>query len=268
MAGWLAVVPLAVAALLAAAVALLMAWLAWRLPLDQPVQLWGRQIALGESVTVLGRELVMTQADRMDMVLIYLIAAGLFLFAWRVSQGWTFYPLGLALLSVLGAALLWPILCESAAPNTAEEYFLKGYQASMSRKWEEAIKWFNESIALDPDNPEVLFQRAVCKEMMNRLDEAVAARLQPCSVSTSSWAATGRELAPAFAELLQRLLQCVPGQGGALDPHRELAHPLKSLQVAQSLHIHLVGAVHHALKRLEQGIHFLQTEALYGLGHH
>jgi formate hydrogenlyase subunit 3/multisubunit Na+/H+ antiporter MnhD subunit len=42
----------------------------------------------------------------MDLVLIYLIAAGLFLYAWRVSQGWTFYPLGLALLSVLGAALL------------------------------------------------------------------------------------------------------------------------------------------------------------------
>jgi multicomponent Na+:H+ antiporter subunit D len=95
-----------VAALLAAAVGLLMAWLAWHLPLDQPVQLWGRQIALGESVTVLGRELTMSQADRMDLVLVYLIAAGLFLYAWRVSQGWTFYPLGLALLSVLGAALL------------------------------------------------------------------------------------------------------------------------------------------------------------------
>lgn len=95
-----------VAALLAATAALLIAWLAWRLPLDEPIQLWGREIALGESVTVLGRELVMSQADRMDLVLIYLIAAGLFLYAWRVSQGWTFYPLGLALLSVLGAALL------------------------------------------------------------------------------------------------------------------------------------------------------------------
>jgi len=94
------------ASLLAAGVASAMAGLAWRLPLDQPVQLWGRQVALGEPVTLLGRELIMSQTDRMDLVLIYLIAAGLFLYASRVSQGWTFYPLGLALLSVLSAVLL------------------------------------------------------------------------------------------------------------------------------------------------------------------
>ena len=94
------------AALLAAAVCLLVAGLAWQLPLDQPVHLWGRQVALGETVSLLGRELAMSQADRLDLVLIFLITAGLFLFAWRVSQGWTFYPLGLALLSVLSSALL------------------------------------------------------------------------------------------------------------------------------------------------------------------
>lgn len=95
-----------VAALLSAGITLLIAWMAWRLPLDRPVQLWGRQVALGETVSLFGRELVMSPADRLDLVLIFLIATGLFLFAWRVSQGWTFYPLGLALLSVLSAALL------------------------------------------------------------------------------------------------------------------------------------------------------------------
>jgi formate hydrogenlyase subunit 3/multisubunit Na+/H+ antiporter MnhD subunit len=95
-----------VAALLAAGVSLLMAGMAWRLPLDRPVQLWGRQVALGEPVSVLGRDLVMSPADRWDLVLIFVIAAGLFLFASRVSQGWTFYPLGLVLLSVFGGALL------------------------------------------------------------------------------------------------------------------------------------------------------------------
>lgn len=95
-----------VAALLAAGISLLLALVAWRLPLDQPVQLGGRQVALGETVSVLGRELVMSQADRLDLVFIFLLAAGLFLFAWRVSQGWTFYPLGLALLAVLSGALL------------------------------------------------------------------------------------------------------------------------------------------------------------------
>jgi multicomponent Na+:H+ antiporter subunit D len=95
-----------VAAFLSAGVCVSMALLAWRLPLDQPAQLFGRQLALGETVSVLGRDLVMSQADRLNLVMIYLVAAGLFFFAWRVSQGWTFYPLGLALLSVLSGALL------------------------------------------------------------------------------------------------------------------------------------------------------------------
>jgi formate hydrogenlyase subunit 3/multisubunit Na+/H+ antiporter MnhD subunit len=95
-----------IAALLSAGISLLMALMAWRLPLDQPVQLGGRQVALGESVFVLGRELVMSQTDRMDLAFIFLIASGLFLFAWRVSQGWTFFPLGMALLAVLSGALL------------------------------------------------------------------------------------------------------------------------------------------------------------------
>ncbi len=95
-----------IAALLSSGVCLLMAWMAWQLPLDQPVQLWGRQVALGETVSVMGRELVMSQSDRLDLIMVYLLAAGIFLFSWRVSQGWTFYPLGLALLSVLSGALL------------------------------------------------------------------------------------------------------------------------------------------------------------------
>jgi len=49
---------------------------------------------------------VMSPADRSDLILIFLTAAGLFIFAWRISQGWTFFPLGLALLSVLSGALL------------------------------------------------------------------------------------------------------------------------------------------------------------------
>jgi len=73
----------------------------------------------------------------------------------------------------LCAALLWPILCESAAPDLVEQYFRKGYEASMAREWEEAIKWYNKSIALKPDNPDVLFQRAVCMEMLNRAAGAV-----------------------------------------------------------------------------------------------
>jgi formate hydrogenlyase subunit 3/multisubunit Na+/H+ antiporter MnhD subunit len=95
-----------VAALLSAGFCLLMAWMAWSLPLNEPVQLWGRQVTLGQSVSVLGRELAMSQADRLDLVFVFVVAAGLFLFAWRVSQGWSFFPLGMALLALLGATLV------------------------------------------------------------------------------------------------------------------------------------------------------------------
>jgi formate hydrogenlyase subunit 3/multisubunit Na+/H+ antiporter MnhD subunit len=94
------------AALLSSAVSFLLALLAWSLPLDESTQLWGREIALGETVSILGREMVMTQTDRLGLVFMFLVASGLFLFAWRVSQGWTFYPLGLTVLGVLGGALL------------------------------------------------------------------------------------------------------------------------------------------------------------------
>ncbi len=83
-----------------------MALMVLRLPLDRPVQLLGRQIALGQTVALLGRDFVLSPADRLNLVFVYLTAAGLFLFAWRVSQGWTFFPLSLVLLSVLGCALL------------------------------------------------------------------------------------------------------------------------------------------------------------------
>lgn len=96
----------AIAALLSAGVSLMLALMAWYLPLDEPVQFWGRQVALGETISVLGREMVMSQVNRLALVLIFLVVSGLFLFAWRVSQGWTFYPLGLVVLGVLGAALL------------------------------------------------------------------------------------------------------------------------------------------------------------------
>jgi len=96
----------ALAALLSAGTSLLLALMSWYLPLDEPVPFWGREVALGESVSVLGREMVMSDANRLALVLIFLIAAGLFTFAWRVSQGWTFYPLAMAVLGVLSGALL------------------------------------------------------------------------------------------------------------------------------------------------------------------
>lgn len=100
---WLVVLPIAatplvyltrrwgVGAYLAALVALLTGLLAWSLPPTNPMRLMGRPFLLDP----------LTQHV---LALLFLMAAVLFLIAWRLPQGWSFYPLGLALLGLLAAA--------------------------------------------------------------------------------------------------------------------------------------------------------------------
>jgi formate hydrogenlyase subunit 3/multisubunit Na+/H+ antiporter MnhD subunit len=95
------------AAWLAVGTALTLGFAAITLPLDQPVQAWGgRQIAMGEAVTFLGRELVFEQSDRMAMAFLFVTSAGLFFLAWRFAPRSLFFPIGLGLLSLLSATLL------------------------------------------------------------------------------------------------------------------------------------------------------------------
>jgi NADH:ubiquinone oxidoreductase subunit 2 (subunit N) len=76
------------------------------LPLDQVVQLGGRQIELGEPVTLLGRQLVMTSANSVLLGFMFLAAAGLFLVGWRSIDGSLLFPVGMATLGFLSAALV------------------------------------------------------------------------------------------------------------------------------------------------------------------
>jgi NADH:ubiquinone oxidoreductase subunit 2 (subunit N) len=95
------------AAWLAVGTALALGFAVITLPLDQPVQAWGgRQIAMGEAVTFLGRELVFEQSDRMAMAFLFFTSAGLFFLAWRFAPRSLFFPMGLGLLSLLCATLL------------------------------------------------------------------------------------------------------------------------------------------------------------------
>ncbi len=58
--------------------------------------------------------------------------------------------------------------------SEAEEFFRQGYKAFVERDWNEAIKWYDRSIQLDPRNPEVYVQRAIAYETINKLDQAIA----------------------------------------------------------------------------------------------
>jgi len=100
------------AASLASATTLVMASLCWRLPLDRPLSVpgltsvLGWKVALGEPMMVLGREFALELAGCSTLGFIYLMAAVAFLFAWRISQGRLFFPLGLIILSLVGAAVM------------------------------------------------------------------------------------------------------------------------------------------------------------------
>lgn len=75
-------------------------------PLGRTVELWGRQIVMGGSLSLLGRELVLEEADRIAIAFLYLTAAGIFTMAWQVSPGAMLFPVGFALLSLLSGSLL------------------------------------------------------------------------------------------------------------------------------------------------------------------
>jgi len=94
------------AAFLASATTLTMAGLCLGLPLDRPVSAFGWKVALGEPMMVLGREFALELGGGLTLGFIYLIASVTFFFAWRVSQGDLFLPLGLITLSLLSAAVM------------------------------------------------------------------------------------------------------------------------------------------------------------------
>ncbi len=95
--------------LVAAAGCLLLAWIAVRLLAAQspsePLSLLGRTLALGPSLTILGRTWALTSSSLAALALIYALAGLAFLFALPTPQGWSFYPFGVAVLSVLTLAV-------------------------------------------------------------------------------------------------------------------------------------------------------------------
>lgn len=76
------------------------------LPLGQVVELWGRQIVMGGTVSFLGRELILEASDRIVIAFLYLTASGIFALAWQVSPGTLLFPVGFGMLSLLSGSLL------------------------------------------------------------------------------------------------------------------------------------------------------------------
>jgi len=82
---------MAVALSLAAVV--ILATICWRMPLGEPSYL-------------LGRELILDDLNRFFLLLLYVLAGLMIIYAWREPQGWAFCPCLLAILGLLSGAIM------------------------------------------------------------------------------------------------------------------------------------------------------------------
>lgn len=93
-------------ALLSIGVSLVLGVMILVLPLGRTVEIWGRQIVMGGTLSFLGRELILEDVDRVAVAFLYLTASGTFLLAWQTSPGSLLFPVGFGVLSLLSGSLL------------------------------------------------------------------------------------------------------------------------------------------------------------------
>ncbi|MCR4408228.1 MAG: hypothetical protein NUW24_15135 [Anaerolineae bacterium] len=77
-----------------------------RLPLDAPGVFLGLPVRLGQSVVVLGRELVLQPAGAAGLGFIFLLGTVVFFLDWCIPQGRLFSPVGLVFLSMISANVM------------------------------------------------------------------------------------------------------------------------------------------------------------------
>lgn len=138
-------------------------------PLGQSLDLWGRQIVMGGTVSFLGRELILEEVDRVAIAFLYLTASGVFLFAWRMSPRSLLFPVGFGMLSLLsGSLLIRPLiyavlLVEIAVVMSVFALQMEGGRAAkgglqyvsfslLAMPGLLVIQWLMDRYALTPDN--------------------------------------------------------------------------------------------------------------------
>ncbi len=94
------------AAFLSAVTTAAVAGLCLHLPLDRPSWIFGFVVDLGRTVRVLGREFALLETGRLTIAFVFGVATALFLFARWISQGRSFFPLGLLILGLLNCVIL------------------------------------------------------------------------------------------------------------------------------------------------------------------
>jgi formate hydrogenlyase subunit 3/multisubunit Na+/H+ antiporter MnhD subunit len=75
-------------------------------PITGAITLPGLAIDIDAPLNLLGRVLRIREAERVPLLLLFICTAVIFALSWRSPQGWTFIPIGLAVLAAMSAALL------------------------------------------------------------------------------------------------------------------------------------------------------------------
>jgi len=139
------------------------------LPLGRTIEIWGRQIVMGGTLSFLGRELILEDVDRVAMAFLYLTASGTFLLAWQTSPGSLLFPVGFGVLSLFsGSLLIRPLIYAVLLFEIAVAISVFGLQAEGGRPGKGALQylsfsllgmpgllvihWLMDRYALTPDN--------------------------------------------------------------------------------------------------------------------
>jgi formate hydrogenlyase subunit 3/multisubunit Na+/H+ antiporter MnhD subunit len=94
------------AALIASATAGVLAFLCLRLPLDRSAFVLGQEVAFGRPVVVMGQTLQLDAAGQLWLAFIFGLAVIFYLFAWRISQGRSFFSFSLAIIALYALVIL------------------------------------------------------------------------------------------------------------------------------------------------------------------
>jgi formate hydrogenlyase subunit 3/multisubunit Na+/H+ antiporter MnhD subunit len=158
---------------LAGAAALTLSWLLWRWPNDEAVLFLGRVVRVNAPVVLVGQGFAMQPAAQWVLGWLALTLAAAYLGAWQVSQGRTFFPFGLALLSLFGAVLTvqppWLAPALLAALMAVAVFIIQAGRRGSTRGALRALwlpvliiplfllaAWFVEQAPLDPESSQAL----------------------------------------------------------------------------------------------------------------
>lgn len=154
---------------LAGLAAVSLAALLWTWPNEGPVIFLGRVIRPGQPIVLLGQQFQMNPTSQWVIGFLSLALAGAYLGAWRVSQGRSFFPFGLILLSLVASSLMiQPIWHAPAVLALAASLSVLVIQAGQRGSTRGATRvlwlpilaiplfllagWYLEQLPLDPDD--------------------------------------------------------------------------------------------------------------------